>query len=77
MPVPKPLFEGADELLEHVHATQPHSYGCALNTIIVKIRTATAEELAHEIRWPTSNLLILHAAVRDEALARILTASAL
>jgi len=77
MPENPPLFEGTDALFEHVQATQPHSVGCVIESAIDKIREATAEQLAAEIRKPSSGILVLRQLIRDEALARILTASAL
>lgn len=72
-----PLFEGIDELYTNVANTQPHSVGCVINTAIERIKSATPKQLATELREPSSQMLLLRATVRDEALARILTVCSL
>lgn len=75
-PVPTPLFDGLDALLEAA-SENPLAHHTAIKTALERIAAATAEQIAAEIRTPSSNVALFRQFVRDESLARILTASAL
>lgn len=67
-----PIFQGFDALFDHVAKQDPGSTPRMVEEGARRLKEATAEQLAEELRRPSTNLVVMRDQAMREACARIL-----